>query len=151
MKKVTIYADGACSGNPGIGGWAAVLIYKDKKREISGGEIETTNNRMEMFAVIQALSALKEACDCEIYSDSQYVVDSINKGWVEKWKNNNWRNSGGEVKNIDLWQLLLSKIQVQHTVSFVKVKGHACVKMNERCDKLAKEAIVKLQNNDSKK
>lgn len=141
MKKVTIYTDGACSGNPGIGGWAAVLSYKGKTLDISGFDKETTNNRMEMLAVIQALRALKEPCECEIFSDSQYVVDAINKNWLISWQMNNWRTaSKSEVKNVDLWKDLLTEM-AKHKVTFVKVKGHADVELNEKCDKLAKAAI----------
>lgn len=141
MKKVTIYTDGACSGNPGVGGWAAVLIYKQAKKEISGYEKETTNNRMEMLAVINALRAVKEGWACEVFSDSQYVVDAFNKGWVSAWQSNNWKTaSKSEVKNLDLWKALLFEVS-KHSVEFVKVKGHADVELNERCDQLAKAAI----------
>ncbi len=141
MKKVTIYTDGACSGNPGVGGWAAVLSYKSKTMDISGFDKETTNNQMEMLAVIQALRALKEPCECEIFSDSQYVVDAINKNWLVSWQMNNWRTaSKSEVKNVDLWKDLLTEMS-KHKVTFVKVKGHSDVELNERCDKLAKAAI----------
>lgn len=141
MKKVVIYTDGACSGNPGVGGWAAVLSYKNKTKSLNGYEKETTNNRMEMLAVIKALRALKESCECEIFSDSQYVVDAINKNWIDSWQANNWRTaSKSEVKNIDLWQELLTEL-TKHKVTFVKVKGHSDIELNERCDKLAKAAI----------
>ena len=141
MKKVTIYTDGACSGNPGAGGWAAVLIYLDKRKEISGFEPQTTNNRMELCAVIEALAAVKTGWECEIYSDSQYVVDAVNQDWLTSWQMNGWRTAGkGEVKNVDLWQRLLEEMRT-HKVTFVKVKGHADVDLNERCDQLARAEI----------
>ena len=141
MKKVTIYTDGACSGNPGAGGWAAVLVYLDKRKEISGYEAQTTNNRMELRAVIEALHAVKAGWACEIYSDSQYVVDAINQDWLTSWQLKGWRTAGtGDVKNVDLWQQLLEQMQT-HKVTFVKVKGHADVELNERCDQLARAEI----------
>ena len=145
MKKVTIYTDGACSGNPGVGGWAAVLEYKGKQKEISGSDGETTNNRMEMYAVIQALRTLKESCQCLVHSDTQYVVDAFNSDWVTLWQNNGWRTaSKSPVKNVDLWKALLFEMG-KHSVTFVKVKGHADDLLNERCDKLAKAAIEEYQ------
>lgn len=142
MKKVTIYTDGACSGNPGVGGWAAVLLYNGRKKEISGFEKETTNNRMELTGIIQGLRAVKDGWPCEIYSDSQYVVDAFNKGWVESWQNNGWRTASKSlVKNIDLWNALLFEV-ARHSVEFVKVKGHADIEYNERCDELARASIV---------
>lgn len=143
MKKVTIYTDGACSGNPGAGGWAAVLCYKDVNKEISGGEKETTNNRMELMAVIQALRALKEGCECAVHCDSQYVVDAFNKNWIAAWQANGWKTSGkAAVKNVDLWKALLYEMG-RHKVIFVKVPGHADVALNERCDVLAKQQAEK--------
>lgn len=143
MKKVTIYTDGACSGNPGAGGWAAVLCYKDVNKEISGGEKETTNNRMELMAVIQALRALKEGCECAVHCDSQYVVDAFNKNWIAVWQANGWKTSGkAAVKNVDLWKALLYEMG-RHKVTFVKVPGHADVALNERCDVLAKQQAEK--------
>lgn len=137
MKKVNIYTDGACRGNPGKGGWGAVLVYGTIERELSGGEPLTTNNRMELSAVIAALSALKEPCEVTLTTDSQYVVNAIEKGWLENWKKNNWRKSDrGEVLNVDLWKELL-KLLDTHNVSFVWVKGHNGHPYNERCDKLA--------------
>ena len=122
LKKVTIYTDGACSGNPGPGGYGAILIYNGKEKEISGGEKNTTNNKMEMMAVIKALEVLKEKCDVEVYSDSAYVVNSINNKWVYSWKKNNWiKSDKTKAKNIEL----------------IKVKGHADNEYNNRCDKLA--------------
>ena len=146
LKKVTIYTDGACSGNPGPGGYGAVLIYNGNEKEISGGEKSTTNNKMEMMGVIKALEMLKEKCDVEVYSDSAYVVNSINNKWVYSWKKNNWiKSDKSKAKNIELWERLLELIDY-HNVKFVKVKGHADNEYNNRCDKLAvkaRENIVK--------
>lgn len=137
LKKVTIYTDGACSGNPGPGGYGAILIYNGKEKEISGGEKNTTNNKMEMMAVIKALEVLKEKCDVEVYSDSAYVVNSINNKWVYSWKKNNWiKSDKTKAKNIELWEELLKLISF-HKVKFIKVKGHADNEYNNRCDKLA--------------
>lgn len=137
MKKVNIYTDGACRGNPGHGGWGAVLVYGSIEKELSGGEPNTTNNRMELSAVIAALSALKEPCEVTLTTDSQYVVNAIEKGWLDNWRKNNWRKSDrGEVLNVDLWRELLVLLDT-HTVSFVWVKGHNGHPYNERCDKLA--------------
>lgn len=136
MKQVTIYTDGACSGNPGPGGWGALLLYKDTVRELSGGEEHTTNNRMELLGAISALSALKEPCEIELYTDSQYIANAINKGWLSGWKAKNWKRKDGELKNIDLWQEL-DKLLNTHTVTFHWVKGHAENKFNNRCDELA--------------
>ncbi len=136
MKKVTIYTDGACSGNPGPGGWGAILRYKDVERELSGGEKETTNNRMELLGAIAALSALKEPCEVDLYTDSQYIANAINEHWLQSWKAKNWKRKGGELKNIDLWQELDRLLSI-HTVSFHWVKGHADNEYNNRCDKLA--------------
>lgn len=143
-KRVEIYTDGACSGNPGAGGWAAVLFYKKFSREISGGEAETTNNRMELTAIIKGLNMLKEPCDVTVYSDSSYCVDAFLQGWVYAWQKNGWRTgSKDEVKNVDLWQQLLAAMK-PHNVRFVKVKGHADNEHNNRCDALARAAIKKL-------
>ena len=136
MKKVTIYTDGACSGNPGPGGWGAILMYGDNKKEISGGEPDTTNNRMELSGVITALSALKQPCKVDLYTDSQYIVNAINEGWVVGWQKRGWRRKGGEVKNLDLWQSLLPLLET-HEVVFHWVKGHADNEYNNRCDELA--------------
>ena len=137
-KKVTIYTDGACSGNPGKGGWGAILIYGDAVKEISGGEDNTTNNRMELKAVIEGLKALKSSCDVEIYSDSAYVVNAFTQKWIDNWIKNNWKTADKKsVKNVDLWQELLVLIKT-HNVTFKKVKGHSDNELNERCDKLAK-------------
>lgn len=136
MKEVTIYTDGACSGNPGPGGWGAILEYKGQMREMSGGERETTNNRMELMGVISALSALKEPCAVELYTDSQYISKAINEGWLKGWKAKGWARKGGELKNIDLWKQLDGLLS-EHRVSFHWVKGHADNEFNNRCDALA--------------
>ncbi len=140
MKKlVNIYTDGACSGNPGKGGYCAILIYGEVEKIVSGFENDTTNNRMELLAVIKGLEALKEPCKVNLYSDSRYVVDAFNEGWIEGWKVNGWKTSAKkEVKNVDLWQSLLSLLAV-HEVTFIKVKGHADNPYNNRCDKIAVE------------
>lgn len=143
-KHVDIYTDGACSGNPGDGGWAAILFYRNFRREVSGAERDTTNNRMELMAVIKGLGMLKEPCEVTVYSDSQYCVDAFLQGWVYGWQRNGWRTaSRDEVKNVDLWKELLSAMR-PHKVTFVKVKGHADNEHNNRCDALAREAIKKL-------
>lgn len=137
MKKVILYTDGACSGNPGPGGYGAILIYNNIEKEVSGGEKNTTNNKMEMMAVIKGLEMLKEPCEVDVYSDSAYVVNSIEKGWIYSWKKNGWRKADKkEVKNIDLWERLLKLMEV-HKVTFLKVKGHADDELNNRCDRLA--------------
>ena len=135
MKKVVLYTDGACSGNPGPGGYGAVLIYGGK--EIFGGEKSTTNNKMEMMAVIKGLEALKEPCEVEVYSDSAYIVNAIEQGWIESWKKNGWRKADKKpVKNVDLWEKLL-ELMDKHKVIFNKVKGHADDEYNNRCDRIA--------------
>lgn len=136
MKKVTIYTDGACSGNPGPGGWASVLQYGDKSRELSGGEPQTTNNRMELLAAISALQLLKEPCEVNLYTDSQYLCNAINKGWLKIWKAKGWKRKEGELKNPDLWQTL-DALLATHQVTFYWVKGHANNQYNNRCDALA--------------
>lgn len=137
MKSVEIFTDGACSGNPGPGGYGAILRYKGKEKEISGGEPHTTNNRMELLAVINALKLLKEPCEVQLYSDSQYVCNAFNLGWVEKWKSKNWMRTKNEsVKNPDLWKELYSLCQT-HKVTYNWVKGHDGHSENERCDRLA--------------
>ena len=144
MKNVTIYTDGACSGNPGPGGWGAVLIYGDVKKEISGAMKDTTNNIMEITAVLEALKLLKVECDVKIYSDSAYVVNAFNQGWIYNWINNNWKTSSKEpVKNKELWEELYDLTQ-KHKVEFIKVKGHSDVELNNRCDELARAEIDKL-------
>lgn len=141
MKTVTIFTDGACSGNPGPGGFGAVIIYGEMRREISDGFKLTTNNRMEILAVIEALKILRQPCNVNLYSDSKYVVDAIKKGWLQKWQKNNWlRNKSQPVSNIDLWQNLLPLLQF-HNVNFIWVKGHNDNQENERCDYLARSAI----------
>ena len=143
MKKVILYTDGACSGNPGPGGYGAILIYNGIEKEISGGEKSTTNNKMEMMAVIKGLEMLKEPCEVKVYSDSAYVVNSIQKGWIYSWKKNNWKKADkSKVKNIDLWERLLSQLEI-HKVEFLKVKGHADDELNNRCDRLAVAAREK--------
>ncbi len=143
MKQVTIYTDGACSGNPGPGGWGAVLIYGGTQKEISGGEKETTNNRMEMTAAIMALSALKEPCEVLLHSDSAYLVNAFNNGWVSKWITNGWKTSSKQaVENKDLW-LRLIELTAIHSVTWKKVKGHADDVLNNLCDNLATSEIEK--------
>lgn len=145
MKEVTIYTDGACSGNPGPGGWGAVLLYGSHSKEISGAEPHTTNNRMEITAVIEALKQLNQPCRVTVYSDSAYVVNCFNNGWIEGWQRNGWKNSKNEpVENQDLWKALLAEMN-RHQVKFDKVKGHSDNKWNNRCDELAREAIRRLK------
>lgn len=137
MKNVEIYTDGACRGNPGVGGWGAILKYGDIEREISGGEASTTNNRMELTAVITALSLLKEPCHVTLTSDSKYVIDAIQKGWLDSWQKKGWRKADGKaVLNVDLWEKLVALLDI-HKVDLVWVHGHAGHKYNERCDELA--------------
>ena len=137
MKHIDIYTDGACKGNPGPGGWGAVLRYNGHEKELSGGEANTTNNRMEMLAVIKALEALKEPCEVTLTTDSRYVCDAVNKGWEKKWKANNWiKSDKSKAKNPELWDKILNLLAV-HKVSFVWVKGHNGHPENERCDALA--------------
>ncbi len=137
MKKVTIYSDGACSGNPGPGGFGTVLVYNGKEKEISEGFEETTNNRMELLAAIRGLECLKEPCEVTIVSDSKYLCDAINKGWLENWKQKGWKKADKKpVLNVELWQQLDSLLKT-HKVSFEWIKGHNGHKYNERCDALA--------------
>ena len=136
MKTVTIYTDGACSGNPGPGGWGAILRYGGAEKVLSGGEAQTTNNRMELLAAISALELLKEPCEVALYTDSQYLCNAINKGWLRGWKAKGWKRKGGEVKNLDLWQEL-DALLTKHEVTFRWVKGHADNEYNNRCDALA--------------
>ena len=146
MKNVDIYTDGACSGNPGIGGWCAVLLYGGHEKRLSGGENETTNNRMEVYAAIAGLSALKEKCAVRLYSDSAYLVNAVELGWLDGWKRGRWISSQGKpVKNRDLWEKL-SKLSEFHDVTFIKVKGHADNEYNNICDKEARAAIEKIKN-----
>lgn len=144
MEEVTIYTDGACSGNPGPGGWGALLMYKDTKKEISGGRENTTNNVMELTAVIEGLKLLKFPCKVKLYSDSAYVVNGFNQKWIYGWIKNGWKNSSKEpVKNKELWQELYDLTKV-HEVEFIKVKGHADNEYNNRCDELARNAIKEI-------
>ena len=139
-KKVIIYTDGACLGNPGPGGYGAVLLYNDHRKELSGGFRLTTNNRMEIMAAITALTTLKRSCEATLYTDSQYVVNAMTKGWVERWRANGWRrNKNDKALNHDLWEQMLSLCR-RHKVEFVWVRGHADNRENERCDLLAREA-----------
>jgi len=141
MEEVVIYTDGACSGNPGPGGWGSILMYKGNTKEISGAEKNTTNNIMELTAVIEALKALKFECNVKLYSDSAYVVNAFNQKWIYGWMKNGWKTSSKEpVKNKELWQELYSLTKT-HNVEFIKVKGHADNKYNNRCDEMARNAI----------
>mgnify|MGYP001852297172 FL=1 len=143
MEKVTIYTDGACSGNPGPGGWGAILMCQGKKKEIAGGCKNTTNNIMEITAVIESLKLLKFACEVDLYSDSAYVVNAFRQKWIENWKKNNWKTASKEpVKNKELWQELDKLTQI-HQVKFHKVKGHSDNEFNNRCDELARGEIQK--------
>jgi ribonuclease HI len=146
MKEVEIYTDGACSGNPGKGGWGTILLYRGKEKVLSGYAEETTNNRMELTAAIEGLKALKEPCRVKLYSDSAYLVDALQKGWLWSWKRNGWTRGKekDELKNSDLWQEIDRLIQV-HKVEWIKVKGHADNEFNNRCDKLATGEIAKRQ------
>ena len=137
MKTVTLYTDGACSGNPGPGGWGAILAYAGAEKELSGGEKETTNNRMELTAVIAGLSALKEPCIVELYSDSKYVIDGLSKGWAASWQKNGWKKADKKpALNPDLWEKLLELTTI-HQLNYHWVKGHAENEKNNRCDQLA--------------
>ncbi len=145
MERVVIYTDGACSGNPGPGGWGSILMYKENKKEISGGKKETTNNIMELTAVIEGLKLLKYPCEVDLYSDSAYVVNAFLQGWIYNWVKNNWKTAGKDsVKNQELWQELYSLTKT-HQVTFHKVKGHSDNEYNNRCDELARNAILKIK------
>ncbi len=145
MKNVEIFTDGACSGNPGPGGWGAILRYNGHEKELSGGEKNTTNNRMELTAVIKALGSLKEPCKVTLTTDSKYVSDAVNQGWVLSWQKNGWRKADKKpALNTDLWQKLLELLEI-HDVKIVWVKGHAGHPENERCDALAVEYYKQLQ------
>ena len=147
MKTVDIYTDGACTNNPGDGGYCAILIYNGIEKIVSGNEEMTTNNRMELLAVIKGLEALKEKCNINLYSDSQYVVDAFNQGWIFSWVQNNWKTAGKkDVKNVDLWIKLL-ELYNEHKITFIKVKGHSDNEYNNRCDKIAVSEYKKLNNN----
>ncbi|MEI3393221.1 MAG: ribonuclease HI [Clostridia bacterium] len=144
MDKVIIYTDGACSGNPGPGGWGSILMMGENRKEISGGKKDTTNNVMELTAVIEALKLLKRPCKVDLYSDSAYVVNAFLQNWILGWIKNSWKNSSKEeVKNKELWQELFSLTKI-HDVTFHKVKGHADNEYNNRCDELARNAIKNL-------
>ncbi len=144
MKQVDIYTDGACRGNPGKGGWGAVLVYRGIEKELSGGEAETTNNRMELTAAIEALSILKERCRVTLTSDSKYMIDAITLGWAEGWRMRGWKKADrSPALNVDLWEKLLALLE-KHEVTFVWVKGHAGHPYNERCDKLATDFADRL-------
>lgn len=144
MEKVTIYTDGACSGNPGPGGWGAILMYQENIKEISGGKNNTTNNEMELTAVIEALKLLKYPCSVELYSDSAYVVNAFLQKWINNWIKNNWKTASKEpVKNQELWKELY-ELTKKHQVKFIKVKGHSDNEFNNRCDELARNAIKNL-------
>ncbi len=137
MKHVELFTDGACSGNPGPGGWGAILRFQGQEKELSGGESETTNNRMELTAALEGLAALKESCRVTLYSDSKYLTEGITKGWARSWKRNGWRKADKKpALNADLWDRLLTQLDL-HDVSIVWVKGHAGHPENERCDRLA--------------
>ena len=141
MEEVVIYTDGACSGNPGPGGWGSILMYKKIKKEISGGKDNTTNNIMELTAVIEGLKLLKFPCKVKLYSDSAYVVNAFNQKWIYGWLKNGWKNASKEpVKNKELWQELYDLTKI-HEVEFIKVKGHSDNEYNNRCDELARNAI----------
>lgn len=143
VKRVTIYTDGACSGNPGPGGWGAVLIYGEIKKELSGGERETTNNRMELTAAIRALEALKTPCNVDLYSDSKYLTDAMLKGWARGWRSRGWKKADrSPALNPDLWERVLTLCET-HKVSFHWVKGHAETEYNNRCDELARAETEK--------
>ena len=144
MEKVTIYTDGACSGNPGPGGWAAILMYKGIEKEISGGEKNTTNNIMELTAAVRGLQLLKYPCEVQLYSDSTYLVNGFKQGWIYNWQRNNWKTSNKEpVKNREIWEELYNLTKI-HKVEFIKVKGHSDNEYNNRCDELARAEIKKL-------
>ena len=144
-KHIILYTDGACSGNPGLGGYGGILIYGDIKREYNGGELQTTNNRMEIMAVIVGLKRLKYPCRVDVYSDSAYTVNAFLEGWIYSWKKNGWKKADGKaVLNVDLWEELFSLTQI-HEVTFHKVAGHADNEWNNRCDELARSAITELR------
>ncbi|MDD3831986.1 MAG: ribonuclease HI [Clostridia bacterium] len=149
MKKIIIYTDGACSGNPGDGGWGAILKYGSTEKELSGYQPNTTNNRMELTAVIESLLALKYPCEVAMHCDSAYVVNAINNKWIVDWQLSNWKNASNKpVKNVDLWVKLLDLLNT-HNVSFIKVKGHSTDILNQRCDKLATTQIALNKSSDN--
>lgn len=147
MEEVIIYTDGACSGNPGPGGWGAILMYGDYKKEISGANPSTTNNIMELTAVVEALKLIKFPCSIQVYSDSAYVINGFSQGWIYNWIKKGWKTADGSpVKNKDLWQALYQFTQT-HKIEFIKVKGHSDNDYNNRCDELARNAILNLKSN----
>lgn len=147
MKQVALYCDGACSGNPGPGGWGTILVYSGNELELSGFVPKTTNNRMELTALIEGLTALTEPCAVTVFSDSKYVVDSIQKGWLAGWQRNGWKNSQKKTPpNLELWQALLPLLE-KHAVSFVWIRGHAGHPYNERCDRMAVKAYTDQRKN----
>ena len=149
MKQIEIFTDGACSGNPGPGGWGAILRYEGHEKELSGGEKETTNNRMELTAVISALKALKEPCEVTLTTDSKYVCDAVLQNWVYSWRANGWKKSNKKpALNVDLWEQLLELLET-HKVQFVWVKGHAGHPYNERCDKMAQEESLRFSKENT--
>ena len=144
MKHIDIYTDGSCRCNPGPGGWGAVLVYKGIEKELCGGECDTTNNRMELTAVIKALQALKEPCDITLTSDSKYVLDALTNGWAESWRAKGWKKADkSPALNPDLWEILLDEVK-KHNITYVWVKGHAGHPYNERCDEMAQNESAKL-------
>ena len=144
MEKVIIYTDGACSGNPGPGGWGTILMYKDTKKEISGAKNNTTNNVMELTAALEGLKMLKFPCEVELYSDSAYLVNGFSQGWIYNCQKNNWQTADKKpVKNKEIWQEIYNLTKI-HQVKFIKVKGHADNEFNNRCDELARNAIKTL-------
>ncbi len=146
MKKVVLYSDGACSGNPGIGGWATILQSGSHEKVLSGGEKLTTNNRMELMGVISGFEALKEKCQVDVYSDSAYVVNAFLQNWIENWLQNDWKTKGKkQVQNIELWKRLMTAIS-GHQVLWHKVKGHADNELNNRCDEIARNEITKIKS-----
>ncbi len=146
MKKVTIYTDGACSGNPGAGGWGAILFYKDVKKEISGYEPNTTNNQMELTAAIKALDMLKEPCEVDLYSDSAYLINAFKEDWITKWQLNGFKSSNKKpIQNYELWAKIIENNN-KHKINWIKVKGHADNEYNNRCDQLATGEIAKHKN-----
>jgi ribonuclease HI len=147
MQEVVIYTDGGCEPNPGVGGWGAVLLSKGKRKELSGGDVDTTNNRMELMAAIESLEALKRPCKVKLITDSEYVRKGITQ-WIQNWKANGWKRKGGEIKNSDLWRRL-DALTHYHMIEWGWVKGHSGVYENERCDELASEAITQIRFENS--
>ncbi len=145
MKKVDIFTDGACSGNPGVGGWGTILVFNGKEKILKGGNIDTTNNRMELTAAIEGLEALKMPCNVNLYSDSQYLVNGMTKGWAKSWQKNGWKKADKKpALNTDLWQKLLNLTEI-HNVTFIWVKGHNNHPQNERCDQLAVNEVKRIK------